>query len=306
MMTGRRPVVVHGALVLVQLIFGVGSVIASLGLPAFNPLVFAAIREACAGPLLLAAALWAERSRGNSCRRRRRRRVPWGAVIVLGVCIFGNQAAYILGIKFSNGVAGSLWQPSQPVLTLALSVILGREKVSGRRVAGIACAFGGCYVVLSKAVVRKTPPLLVAALAYCCATPITFVTAAVATSLAPRFACSDCAEGTYWAVPKTAIPALAYWILFQSVASYALLTWAAKHARASVVSAYSALQPVAAATLALALNAAGRATPPPRPKELLAASFVLGGLYITAATEEEEEEDVLKHPPLLLTDVELS
>ena len=49
--------VVHVALITVQTLFGAGSVIAALGLPSFNPLVFALIREACAGFILLVASV---------------------------------------------------------------------------------------------------------------------------------------------------------------------------------------------------------------------------------------------------------
>jgi uncharacterized membrane protein len=48
---------VHAVLILVQTIFGVGSVVGGLGLPAFNPLVFALIREVCAGTILLVASI---------------------------------------------------------------------------------------------------------------------------------------------------------------------------------------------------------------------------------------------------------
>ena len=54
----RRPTMflVHGALILVQVIFGVGSVVGKVGVSTFNPVLFALIREACAGPLLLVRA----------------------------------------------------------------------------------------------------------------------------------------------------------------------------------------------------------------------------------------------------------
>ena len=41
-----------------------------------------------------------------------------------------------------------------------------------------------------------------------------------------------------------------YWVLCQSCAAYALMTWANRVASASLVSGYSALQPVTAAVLA--------------------------------------------------------
>jgi uncharacterized membrane protein len=52
-----KPFIVNGALLLVQTIFGVGSVVGALGLPAFNPLVFALIREVCAGMILFIASI---------------------------------------------------------------------------------------------------------------------------------------------------------------------------------------------------------------------------------------------------------
>lgn len=48
---------VHLVLITVQTIFGIGSVVGGLGLPAFNPLVFALIRELCAGAILLVASI---------------------------------------------------------------------------------------------------------------------------------------------------------------------------------------------------------------------------------------------------------
>ena len=43
------------------------------------------------------------------------------------------------------------------------------------------------------------------------------------------FLCPDC-EGA-WHVPRGALFALAYWILFQSCAAYAMMTWGNRHAR---------------------------------------------------------------------------
>ena len=53
---------VNSALILPQVIFGLGSVIAALGLPACNPLFFALVRECSAGIILLGAAGWSLQS----------------------------------------------------------------------------------------------------------------------------------------------------------------------------------------------------------------------------------------------------
>ena len=48
---------VHSALIATQVIFGGGSVVGKLGVDTFNPMLFALIREAVAGVLLLLMAL---------------------------------------------------------------------------------------------------------------------------------------------------------------------------------------------------------------------------------------------------------
>ncbi|KAJ1455642.1 hypothetical protein M885DRAFT_463954 [Pelagophyceae sp. CCMP2097] len=271
---------IHAALVFTQIIFGAGSVVGSLGLPAFNPLLFALIREGCAGPILLAISMLTTSAR------------PWHlgpadrkGVGVLGLTIFGNQLFFIVGLKLSNPVAGSIWQPSQPIITAALAIALGWERARARRLAGIAIAFAGCatmvglsasavesssmqnevignacffincfatscYVLRSKPMLRQWPSICITAWAYMCASFYMLAVGFVLNSwpAALKFLCSDCTNGG-WHVPPEALPALAYWIIFQSVLAYQLMTWANKFVSASLVSAYSVLQPVTSASL---------------------------------------------------------
>ena len=58
-----------------------------------------------------------------------------------------------------------------------------------------------------------------------------------------------------WAVPGSMIWALGYWIFFNSVLAYALMTWANGFAKASVVSVYTVLQPVTSAGLSMLIIA---------------------------------------------------
>ena len=46
---------------------------------------------------------------------------------------------------------------------------------------------------------------------------------------------------------------LLYWIIFNSVAAYALMTWANKHVNTSVTSIYTVLQPLTSAVLSCIL-----------------------------------------------------
>lgn len=323
-----RRSTVHGALILTQVMFGAGSIVAALGLPSFNPLLFAAIREAVATAILLAAVLY-----GGSSNSLRGASNHWKLFLALGACIFGNQVGYIVGIKLAGGVAGAVWQPSQPVLTAFFASVLGREAVSKRKVAGIACAFFGCilmvtskspgeqqqdtngsnhslghlfflincaatscYVLISKSATLKFPSLTVTALSYCSAAPMTALVALVVTAISPEAACSDC-DGRPWSVPSSALPALGYWIIFQSVAAYALMTWATRHAQATVVSVYTALQPVTASALSLVLVLFGSdLVELPTRQEIGAAATIVAGLYVVVVAGSDENEEVQLSP----------
>ena len=141
---------VHAALVSAHVLFGAGSVVAALGLNAISPLMFSLIREVGAGTLLVVASvattgLWP------------RAALPeWRRFFGLGLMLYLNQVAFIIGVKLANPVAGSVWQPSQPIITAAIAMFLGPrhklgEPFSCARVLGILLAFGGCaaMVVLS-------------------------------------------------------------------------------------------------------------------------------------------------------------
>lgn len=74
--------------------------VGKLGVASFNPLLFALIREAVAGPLLLAMALCLDGAL-----------VPLRSDMVLftgmGICIFTNQAFFIIGDKLAGPVISS-------------------------------------------------------------------------------------------------------------------------------------------------------------------------------------------------------
>jgi drug/metabolite transporter (DMT)-like permease len=203
----KRPsiILVHGALVLVQVIFGIGSVVGKLGVSKFNPVLFALIREGVAGPLLLAMAVLLE-----GCKINFRDPMIW-RFVAGGIFLFANQLCYIVGEKLSNAVIGSAWQPSQAIFTVMLTIILCMEKATVLKIVGVLVACGGavfmvvfgssilptqntshtnssnhgdlngvagnilfainclgtsCYVIVAKPLVKKYPPLSVTGWCY--------------------------------------------------------------------------------------------------------------------------------------------
>lgn len=132
---------VHGALILAQVIFGAAAVVGKLGVENFNPLLFALIREGVAGPLLLFLALWSD-----GCLIPREG--DWKLVLAMGFCVFANQAFSILGIKLAGPVISSAWQCSQPIFTLSISLALGWEAPTWRKMIGILLSFlSGAFLV---------------------------------------------------------------------------------------------------------------------------------------------------------------
>ena len=246
-------------------------------------------------------------------------------LLVLGLMIFGNQVSVIVGIKLAGPVSCAVWQPSQPVLTAAICMLLGREPFRLQRVLGVLLAFAGCaamvvlstqeaavtestssvteliesslsqtarrmaavpisaasststtddtgfksllgnlfffinclctslYVILSKPAMRIYPALFVSAWSYNIAAAIMAVAAILASQSVPfmTLVCPDCLS--YWSIPPGAYFPLAYYILFNSVLAYAVLTWANQFATGTLVMGYSVLQPVTAATLTVVL-----------------------------------------------------
>ena len=131
------------------------------------------------------------------------------------------------------------------------------------------------------------------ALAACC-------TAAAAAGLAAApgdvgaWLCPDC-DG-FWRVPSSALPALLWWIFMSTVLNYALMLWAVAASSPTLVTAFSALQPIAAAGVTLAALASrprfrcrgaadARCLRPPAASDGLAAALVVAGLSLVVRTE---------------------
>jgi len=164
--------VVEGTLILVQVLFGIGSIVGKLGIKTFNPVLFALIREGTAGPILLLLSF----VKIASLRRKKRQNdrdlggalanlieskidgegedrehivpfVPYRrdffSFLVCGFFIFANQLGFIMGEKLANATIGSAWQPTQPIMTAAAAMIIGWERPTLLKIGGIVVAAGG-------------------------------------------------------------------------------------------------------------------------------------------------------------------
>ena len=75
--------------------------------------------------------------------------------------MFLNQSLFIVGVHLSGAVVASCIQPSQPLITFAIAVMLGRERLDWRRLTGLFSAvLGAVWVILGNAFFLESANLL--------------------------------------------------------------------------------------------------------------------------------------------------
>ena len=151
----------------VQFGFGGYSVILEVyGKGHINPVVFSLFRDSCAFPILLTAAALIE-----GIRFPKMKDLP--LFLSMGfIGIFGNQVLFILGLYAAGADIASIFQPSTPVLTVIVALVVGVERMpllcgrkkddrrqqdDGRsmvsgwlKIGGIILVFaGGCVMVIT-------------------------------------------------------------------------------------------------------------------------------------------------------------
>jgi drug/metabolite transporter (DMT)-like permease len=70
-------------------------------------------------------------------------------VMALGMCLYFNQLFYIIGIHMSGVVVATCMQPTIPVFTAMIAVLLNLEAGSLQKFIGIALAVGGSICMVS-------------------------------------------------------------------------------------------------------------------------------------------------------------
>jgi drug/metabolite transporter (DMT)-like permease len=66
----------------------------------------------------------------------------------MGFTVYSGNFFYLLGVSTAGSVTASIWQPSQPVITLVFAALLGTEKLTMRRLLGICVATVGCFIMV--------------------------------------------------------------------------------------------------------------------------------------------------------------
>lgn len=256
------------ALVGVQTLFGLHYLAAKTITETIPPRPWALIRAASAAILLLAFTAF----RGLPLPRDRRVLLRFAGLGLLGVAI--NQWLFVEGLHRTSPGHSSLINTSMPVLVLLIAVVLGRERPTVWRLAGVGVTILGVLLLIRperfdwRAVAFQGDILtLVNALSYSLflvlSKPVLERERTIpASALLLAF-------GALWLVPVGA-PALAgldlpaiglrtwalalFIILGPTVGAYALSTFALRRVASSVVAFFIYLQPLIGAGLSIGLG----------------------------------------------------
>ncbi|GAB5356966.1 hypothetical protein AAMO2058_000333500 [Amorphochlora amoebiformis] len=290
--------------------FGMGSVIVGLALGNISPMLFSTLRSGLTGFVFLLLSGFHLKGVSKGLVR----------ILGLGMAMFCAQAFYTIALKSSSAVMAAIWQPTQPIFTLVIATALGMEKPSSMKVLGILIAFAGCaYIVIAKpkseiSSDNGSPDIpwwvnllfIIACIGSSCMTLSmksltnipTFVangTAAwvccgflVATTLTlhsypdtHQLLCPGNSCGNGWKIPDGFAYVLAFVVIVMTVTPYYLNSIAAKHIDGSLISAYTAVQPVIAALTSVAVKTLYPDTNLELPH--VSALFGVGGIFLGLA-----------------------
>jgi len=231
-------------------------------------------------------------------RRGALRIAPRDLPAIAGCALLGvaaNQELFIQGLARSTATNASVLGATIPVFTALVAIVLGREPVRVRRLAGIAVAFGGAAALvgadrLSTSSEHVAGSVMVLANSLCYGTYLVVVR-----PLADRY---DPIGLLAWmfalGVPMVAPLGIAAWadapaitggdlgylaflVAVPTIGAYSLIQLALRRAEATLVAAYIYLQPVFAAFGAMLLLGE-------QPTLRLAAcgAVILGGVWLAA------------------------
>jgi len=300
----------HLALIAVQVMFGTWPVVGKVALRGLSSTMLVAFRV---GGAAVAFTLL-QRQLGQLVRLPHRDLLRLFLCSLLGVSL--NQLLYVKGLSLTTAINASLLSTAIPVFTLLISIVLGLDRLSWRRVTGIALAAAGVIYLIDPVradISAKTTAgnllIVVNTLAY-------GGYIAISKDLFTRYGALNVITWLFVLaclivlpvgvvsannVSSTAEQGLVIWlaaiytVMVPTVAAYYLNAWALTRVPPSTVAAYIYLQPLIAFGLA-PLVLGERWTI----RTLLACTLVFAGVaVVTARGRSEAVKEVEKRPDAL-------
>lgn len=286
---------VHLALVTVQFLFASLTIAAKFVLPGIPPsgVVFCRITGAALAFFVIKAVTVREEVTD------RRDLLTMAGLALVGLVL--NQVLFLEGVKRTTAINANVLITTIPAFTLAIAIVLRRERASAAKVVGILCAAVGAiylvgpdrlrldpatalgnglivcntslyalYLVLSKRLLERYHPVTV----------VTYVFLFGALIIAP-FGVAALRDVPFATQPPAVLIGLAYIVVFPSIIAYYLSVWALRRTASSLVAMYVYLQPLitaAAAPIILHERVTARAG--------LAAALIFTGLALATWGEQ--------------------
>jgi len=142
--TAPRPILVLGALLAVQLLFGAGYVVSKVLVGTFPPLVWASLRILVSTVMMVGAAIvWRGWSKSPSSWKDFFK--PLIGFALLGMII--NQSSFLVGLRHTTSTNSAILNTLIPVFTLAVVTLRGQEKFTLLRGLGFVLALLGVLIM---------------------------------------------------------------------------------------------------------------------------------------------------------------
>ena len=286
---------VHLALIAVQFLFASLTIVAKFVLPSIPPTGIAYFRITGAALAFVAIKALTVRERVVA---------PRDLLAMAGLALVGvvfNQIFFLEGVKRTTAINTNILVTTVPVFTLAIALILRRERATAEKVGGIVLAAVGAvwligpdrirldpamalgnalivsntslyaiYLVLSKRLLERYQPVTV----------VTYIFLFGALYIAPVGLVS-LREVDLFHLPRPAVLGLGYIVAGSSILAYYLSIWALRRTASSLVAMYVYLQPLMTA-LGAPIILHERVTS----RAGLAAGLIFGGLALATWGEQ--------------------
>jgi drug/metabolite transporter (DMT)-like permease len=133
---------VIGALIAVQVLFGVNYIVSKIVVASFPPLLWASLRIVISSALMLLIAYFSGRKHPKGGKDFF---FPMIGFALLGTII--NQGSFLVGLKYTTSTNSAILNTLIPVFTLLIVTLRGQEAFTVRKGLGFVMAMGGVLVL---------------------------------------------------------------------------------------------------------------------------------------------------------------
>ena len=292
----------HLALIAVQVLFATWPIIGKIALRTVPSVALVGFRVAGASITLLVLGKM-------SGSLRLIKRPDWSLLIVssmLGLVL--NQLLFTRGLSLTTAINATLLSTTIPVFTLLVGVMLGTDRVTLRRLAGIALAAGGVIYLIGPgraqfSTATRAGDLLIVSNSLCYGAYIAvsknlmkrynalsvitwiFVIGCVVTVPAGAF---SLAHVTFGSISWRVWLAILYIIVFPTAGAYYLSGWALARVSPSTVAVYVYLQPLFAFAVAPIILGESLS-----PHTVLASLLIFAGVLVVTRRKRKESANAV-------------